>query len=234
MTSESQLRRSLPRSRAEELALSIEEDIRQRQLVPGDMVGTLHEIRAQTGLARSTVSEAVRLLRERGMLEIRPGRGGGLFLAQRTPVVQLRHTLLNVASSATATQEAIELREALELFIAVQAARHRTDDDVLRLRRSLQLLREAQHDWEAFMQANWALHRDIAAICPNEMARAVYLSTLGYLQQSSAGALLDENTAAGAGYRRRRVEVHEKLVESIIDARERDLPGIVQEHNSPD
>ncbi|MFJ2620297.1 FadR/GntR family transcriptional regulator [Glutamicibacter sp. NPDC087344] len=233
MTPDSQLSTSLPRSRAEELALSIQENIRQRQLAPGEMVSTLQEIRSQTGLARSTVSEAVRLLRERGLLEIRPGRGGGLFLAQPTPVVKLRHTLLTVADGTTATKDAIELRETLELFIAVQAARHRTDDDTLRLHRSLEAMREVQQDWEAFMQANWALHRDIAAICPNEMARAVYLSTLGYLQQSTAPALVDGSTATGTEYRRRRVAVHERLVEAIISGREAQLADIVLEHNSP-
>lgn len=233
MTSESQLHTSLPRSRAEELALSIQDNIRQRHLAPGELVGTLQEIRAQTGLARSTVSEAVRLLRERGLLEIRPGRGGGLFLAQPTPVVKLRHTLLTVANGATATQDAIELRETLELYIAVQAARYRTDDDTVQLRRALESMREMQQDWEAFMQSNWALHRDIAAICPNEMARAVYLSTLGYLQQSTAPALVDGSTRTGTEYRRRRVAVHEKLVEAIISGSEADLADIVLEHNSP-
>jgi len=193
MTSESQLQTSLPRSRAEELALSIQENIRQRQLVPGDMVSTLQELRAQTGLARSTVSEAVRLLRERGLLEIRPGRGGGLFLAQVTPVVKLRHTLLNVDNGAAATRDAIELRET----------------------------------------TNWALHSNIAAICPNEMARAVYLSTLGYLQQSTAPALDESSPGMSAAYWRQRVEIHEKLVEAIILGREADLAGIVLEHNSP-
>ncbi|MNW56748.1 HTH-type transcriptional regulator LutR [compost metagenome] len=233
MTSESQLQTSLPRSRAEELALSIQENIRQRQLVPGDMVSTLQELRAQTGLAWSTVSEAVRLLRERGLLEIRPGRGGGLFLAQVTPVVKLRHTLLNVDNGAAATRDAIELRETMEHFIAVQACRYRTDDDTVVLRRAIENMRGTQSDWEAFMQANWALHSNIAAICPNEMARAVYLSTLGYLQQSTAPALDESSPGMSAAYWRQRVEIHEKLVEAIILGREADLAGIVLEHNSP-
>lgn len=233
MTSLSQLQTSMPRSRAEELARSMEENIQERRLAPGDMVSTLQEIRAQTGLARSTVSEAVRLLRERGLLEIRPGRGGGLFVAQPTPVVKLRHTLLNVASGTAAMNDAIELREALEHFIAVQAARYRTDDDAVQLRRDLDAMREVQDDWEAFMQANWALHRDIASICPNEMARAVYLSTLGYLQQSSAPSLVDGVTRTGTAYRRRRVAVHEKLVDAIVNGREAELSDIVMEHNTP-
>ena len=233
MSPESRFQTSLPRSRAEELALSIQETISQRQLAPGDMVSTLQEIRAQTGLARSTVSEAVRLLRERGILEIRPGRGGGLFLAQATPVVKLRHTLLNVAGGAAETRDAIELRETLEHFIAVQAARHRTDEDTVRLRRAMEAMRDSTADWEAFMQANWALHRDIAAICPNGMARAVYLSTLGYLQQSTAPALADSGAETGMAYRRRRMAVHEQLVAANISGREDALAQIVKEHNTP-
>ncbi|WP_347038362.1 FCD domain-containing protein [Glutamicibacter halophytocola] len=172
-------------------------------------------------------------MRERGILEIRPGRGGGLFLAQATPVVKPRHTLLNVAGGAAETRDAIEPRETLEHFIAVQAARHRTDDDTVRPRRAMEAMRDSTADWEAFMQANWALHRDIAAICPNGMARAVYLSTLGYLQQSTAPALADSGAETGTAYRRRRMAVHEQLVAAIISGREDALAQIVKEHNSP-
>ena len=74
-----------PRSRAEQLADTLLQHIRQAGLGPGDRLGTLDEIRAEVGFARTTVSEAVRLLRERGAIEIRPGRGGGLFIAAETP-----------------------------------------------------------------------------------------------------------------------------------------------------
>ncbi|MFC7573067.1 GntR family transcriptional regulator [Klenkia terrae] len=63
------------RTRAEQLAADLGE--RLATASPGDPVGTIESLRAETGYAYSTVSEAVRLLRDRGLLQIRPGRGVG-------------------------------------------------------------------------------------------------------------------------------------------------------------
>src|SRR4051812_24197316 len=154
------------RTRAEQLAAALDERIRSGGLAAGDPVGTLESLRKETGFAYSTVSEAVRLLRDRGVLEIRPGRGGGLFVAPRGPLVRLRHTLLDVAEEPTAIADAIELRDHLELLIDTGAARCRTEDDITDLRRHLSAMGEAPH-WNAFMHANWELHARIARICPN-------------------------------------------------------------------
>ncbi len=201
------------RSRADLLAAALDEQIRSEDLAPGTMVGTLAGLRAETGLAKATVSEAVRLLRERGVVEIRPGRGGGLFVAARSPVVRLRHTLLSVTEEPTAVLDAIELRDHLEALVDTGAARCRSEHDVHELRAALEVLRGAP-DWDSFMHANWALHERIAGICPNAMARAVYVGTLGHLSATSARPA--DDGAASAAYRVERYLVHEELVEAIV------------------
>lgn len=213
------------RTRAEQLAAALGERI--SGLDPGEPVGTLESLRAETGLAYATVSEAVRLLRDRGVLEIRPGRGGGLFVADRGPVVRLRHTLLSVAEEPGTVADAIELRDHLEELIDVGAARHRTGDDVAELRALLGGLRDAP-DWAAFMRANWALHERIAAISPNAMARAVYTGTLGHL--GAASSRFDDDAAAG--YRAERYQVHADLVEAIAAGDEAAVRAVVARHNT--
>ncbi|GAA5063774.1 FCD domain-containing protein [Thermocatellispora tengchongensis] len=216
------------RTRAEQLAAALDDRIRSRGLAPGEPVGTLESLRAETGLAYATVSEAVRLLRDRGVLEIRPGRGGGLFVADPGPVVRLRHTLLSVAEEPGTVADAIELRDHLEELIDVGAARCRTAEDVADLRGLLEHLRTAP-DWDAFMRANWALHERIAAISPNAMARAVYIGTLGHL--GAASSRFDDDTAA-ADYRAGRYQVHADLVEAIADGDEAAVRAAVARHNT--
>ncbi|MGR6915606.1 FadR/GntR family transcriptional regulator [[Actinomadura] parvosata] len=216
------------RTRAEQLAALLDDRIRTRGLAPGEPVGTLESLRAETGLAYATVSEAVRLLRDRGVLEIRPGRGGGLFVAERGPVVRLRHTLLSVEEEPGTVADAIELRDHLEELIDVGAARHRTAEDVADLRALLGRL-QAAPDWDGFMRANWALHERIAAISPNAMARAVYIGTLGHL--GAASSRFDDAEAA-AGYRAERHQVHADLVEAIADGDEAAVRAAVARHNT--
>ena len=215
----SALRVNGPRSRAEQLAAALDERIHSQGLQAGDLVGTLQSLRDETGFARSTVSEAVRLLRERGLLEIRPGRTGGLFVARTSPVVRLRHTLLTVDEQPTAVLDAIELRDHLEELIDVGAARCRTEADVDELRGLLGVMAAAD-DWDSFMRANWALHERIAAVAPNAMARAVYVGTLGHLSTSAsprfdATEATDAAEAQAAEYRAERLRVHADLVEAI-------------------
>ena len=219
-----------PRSRAEQLAAALDDRIRGQGLQPGDFVGTLQSLREESGYARSTVSEAVRLLRERGVLEIRPGRSGGLFMAEPTPVVRLRHTLLSVYEHPSAVLDAIELRDHLEELIDVGAARCRTAADVGDLRRLLGEM-EAAGDWDGLMRANWALHARIAEIAPNAMARAVYTGTLGHLS-STASSRFDAEDPAAAAYRTQRHRVHAALVEAIAAGDVEAVRVAVSDHNT--
>lgn len=218
------------RTRAEHLAATLDARVRQRELRPGEPVGTLESLREETGFAYSTVSEAVRLLRDRGVLEVRPGRGGGLFVADRGPIVRLRHTLLTVAEEPTTVADAIELRDHLEVLVDVGAARCRTDDDTADLRACLDRMAAAP-GWDTFMRANWALHERIAAICPNVMARAVYVGTLGQLNTSSS-RFADDDSAA-TEYRRERFRIHADLVDAITAGDEAGVRAAAARHGRP-
>lgn len=201
-------------TRAEALAANIAQMIIDRGLKAGDWVGTMDELREQTGFARSTVSEAVRLLADRGNIEIRPGRGGGLFVANLSPVVRLRHTLLTVREQPTTVADAIAVRDALESLVDTDAARHRRAEDIVALRTLLTQLKNATNDVDTFMRANWALHERIAEITANHMARAVYLSMTACIKDLSAHA--DSETSADGPYYEHRVAIHTELVEAII------------------
>ena len=219
------LGRIAQRSRAELLAEALTDRIRRQGQLPGSFVGTLDGIRSETGHAYPTVSEAVRLLRERGVIDIRPGRGGGLFVADTSPLVRLRQTLLEVGDDATTIADVIELREHLESLINVSAARHCGAADASALEALLAGM-DAADDWDDFMHANWALHERIADICPNDLARAVYLATLGQL--STTRARLDTDDGR---YRRRRMQIHVDLVTAIVAGDENQVRRAVQRHN---
>ncbi len=202
-----------PRSRAEGLADTLAAHIVDRGLRPGDRVGTLDDVRAEVGFARSTVSEAVRLLRERGLLEIRPGRHGGLFVADPTPLVRLRHTLLKATGSPVSVRDAIELREALEEPVALATARVCGPAEAAELRALVADLGTATNDFAAFMHRNWALHERVAALCPNAMLASVYASCLGYISRNVASYGSDDEVGA---YLSDRADVHRRLVEAIV------------------
>jgi DNA-binding FadR family transcriptional regulator len=211
-------------TRAEQLVAAVERRIAEEALPAGAFVGTRESLRLESGLAKSTVNEAVRLLAERGLVAVRPGRGGGLFVAEQSAVVRLRHTLLSVPAGSSAVADVIEVRDALEPLVAATAARHCTSADAAILRGHARRLRETSRagDDPEFLAVNWSLHEAIARIGPNEYLQAVYLGTLRPISGTSTSARL-ESRVDKVRYLRERAEVHAELVEAIIAG---DLPRV--------
>jgi DNA-binding FadR family transcriptional regulator len=201
-------------TRAQALAGRMEQQITTLGLVEGDAFGTIESWRESSGFARATVSEALRLLVDRGVVTIRPGRGGGVFVAQTGPVVRLRHTLLSVHGEAATVADAIAIREALEPLMMADATRSRSAADLRRLGARLEELAAALHDHDAFIRSNWALHEAIAGISPNEMLRAIYLAMMHVIRDHAQHASSDHE-AGSEEYRQHRLDVHRELVAAI-------------------
>jgi DNA-binding FadR family transcriptional regulator len=219
-------------TRAQALAADIESMIADQGLGPGDLIGTMDDFRDRSGYGRATISEAARLLNDRGAVEIRPGRGGGLFVARSNPIVRLRHTLLTVRKMPTTVADAIAVREALEPLIAADAARHRTKKDISDLRKLLTGLKRATGGTDRFMRANWALHERIAEISPNHLAKAVYLSMTRCIGDLAAHAGPDDAARTG-DYLRLRLDVHVELVEAIVAGDGARTAAAVERHHAP-
>lgn len=207
-----------PPTRAESLAATVEELITSDALGVGEFVGTIESWRARSGFGRATVSEAMRILVDRGVIVVRPGRGGGLFVARTGPVVRLRHTLLSVYGDATTVADAIAIRESLEPLVIADAARSRNARQIRQLHARLVLVERSVGVHDAFIRAVWALHEGIVRITPNEMLRAMYLATLEVIDDSSAEARsVDPVEQKSEDYRRHRAMIHRELVEAIVD-----------------
>jgi DNA-binding FadR family transcriptional regulator len=222
--------RHAPLSRAETLASRLEETMLAENKQPGDFIGTLAELQSSTGFARATVSEAVRLLRERGVMEIRPGRDGGLFVAETSPVIKLRHTLLTVRHSATSVADAIVVRESLEEILILDAAAHRRESDIADLRALMNQLRTTEASPEKFMRTNWQLHARIAEITPNALAKALYLGILDFIKAETSEFAPDD-TEWSENFDNR-IAVHEQLVEAIASGSTTAARKAVAVHNS--
>jgi GntR family transcriptional regulator, transcriptional repressor for pyruvate dehydrogenase complex len=224
------LRLPLRSGRAEALADLLTSRIRDAGLAEGDRIGDLEQLHQMTGLARSTVSAAVRLLRERGVVEIRPGRSGGLFVAPSDSVVRLRHTLLSVRD-AVPVADAIEVREHLELLVDTDAARYCADADRADLRSLLAGLHAAAGRPSTFLPANWALHRRIAAIARNRIAADMYLAMLDYVSGAAETVATDDDDRWQA-YAADRFRVHEDLVTAIVAGDEPAVAAAVRRHRA--
>jgi GntR family transcriptional regulator, transcriptional repressor for pyruvate dehydrogenase complex len=218
-------------TRANVLAGEIEQQILDREFKPGELIGTIDSLRERSGFARSTVAEAIRLLADRGLAEIRPGRGGGLFATAAGPMVKIRHTLLAVTDAPASVAEAVAVREALEVLIDTDAAVNRTSADIADMKKLLTKLKSAAaRGTTQFLLANWDLHERIALVSPNQTASALYLSMTRFVREHAVAATHDDAPESASEWLSIRIDAHEELVAAIISGDVERVKKAVDEH----
>ena len=123
-------------SRAELVARKLEREIVD-DLAAGDRLGTKDDLRRRFGVAVATINEAVRLLETHGLIEARPGPGGGVFVSGPGARLAMAHAVLGFASETSTYEECLEVRDALEPLIDRYAARYHRAADIRALNKLL-------------------------------------------------------------------------------------------------
>jgi GntR family transcriptional regulator, transcriptional repressor for pyruvate dehydrogenase complex len=210
-------------SRAELVARELEREIVD-QRDPGERLGTKEDLRKRFGVALATVNEALRLLETRGLIEARPGPGGGVFVSRPAVRVAFSHIVLGFKTGSTTYEECLEVRDALEPLIDGHAARYHRASDVRDLRKIIKEMERAVPDPAAFFKCNWALHRRIAQLCRNAPLRNMYLALIDFLELSIDGAEFGEFDGEGL------FEVHRDLIDAIDGGEGPELDAAIRAH----
>ena len=209
-------------TRAEAVAREVEADIAGSSLPPGARIGTKDDLRRRFGVAVATINEAVRLLEMRGLIQARPGPGGGVFVAGSPRVAQQRG-MLGFASGRASFSDCQTVRNALEPLVCREAARHHRDEDIRALRKILASMERHADDPAAYLDLDWALHRRIAKMCRNVPLHSIYLTLIDVLQDASAAG-----TEAGEAD----LAVHRELVEAIAAGEGPGLDAVIDRHTA--
>lgn len=178
-----------PDAAAAALARALEREIRAGALAPGHRIGTKEELRTRHRVAVRTVSAAVRALELRGVVEARPGPGGGLFVAQPSASARVGQLVQGLREDGAGIADALAVRSALDGLLAAEAAQHATAADLEALRRILVRTATEAGDPRAVLRGSLALRRRIAEISPNRLLRGLYGELLGVAERASDEAL---------------------------------------------
>lgn len=198
---------------AEELVLRLEQQILEERLGPGDRLGTKAEVAKRYSFAGGTVNEAVILLETRGIVEARPGPGGGLFVAQPASRVRLDRLFREFPLGLPGLADCLVVREALEPPLFLDAARHCTGPDAVELHRILTRMKAGSADRATLFKLGWHLHRRIAEISSIPLLRTIYLAVLHLIEERSPGQQVTDPTPVSP---RETVAVHQELVDALV------------------
>ena len=211
-------------SRAEAVARDVESEILGEGIPQGERLGTKEELRQRFGVAVATINEAVRLLETRGLIEARPGPGGGVFVARSSVRVALKRDGLDGSWGAAAFGDCLAVRNGLEPLVCREAARHHTDEDIHALHKLLAAMERHADEPRAYFELNWALHRRIAKLCRNAPLHSIYLTLIDFLEDGLSLGELSEFDG------RARVEIHRELVAAIDEGPGPRLEAAVERH----
>ena len=168
--------------RAEAVARDLEAEILGGRLTPGDRLGTKDDLRQRFGVAVATVNEAVRLLETRGLIEARPGPGGGVFVAASSVRAALRRGNLRATWGSARVADCLVVRNGLEPLVCREAARHVTTAETRELRAIVDHMERCAGDPRAYFELNWTLHRCIARLGHNAPLHSIYLTLIDFLE----------------------------------------------------
>jgi DNA-binding FadR family transcriptional regulator len=211
--------------RAEVLARRLEAMIRSGAIQPGSRLGTKDELRRQFGIAVGTLNEVLRVLDMRGVIESRPGPGGGVFVAIPSARVRLSHMILDFKGQGVNVKDCLVVRNSLELPVALEAGLYRTEHDLRELNQILDDMDQHLQDIREFLQLNWALHHRLAAICRNQLLRGLYSALLDLLEEELDAVSSDEAFDA-----HRNVRVHRQLVDAVASGSKEAIEKAVRRH----
>ena len=118
-TSIGSLLKPLPAKRVfEEMADQIKGLIFSGKLIPGNRLPTERDLAVQFGTGRMAVREALRILEQSGLIQIKKGPGGGAFVRDVDPAMASQSVSDAIIRSNMSLQDLVAVRIVLEDLIA--------------------------------------------------------------------------------------------------------------------
>src|SRR5437773_2816492 len=135
----------------EQVAEQIEKRILDGELRNGDRLPPERDLAEQFHVSRTAVREAMKILAQKGLIEMRPGRGtividGAHEAMQHSIGLVMKLKLGEVGGS----DNLVEVREILETEIAALAAARATDRDIAAMRECVKVMEDHLNEADAY------------------------------------------------------------------------------------
>ncbi len=169
----------------EATALKIKEEIVKGNLHEGDKLPPERELAETFGVGRSTVREALQMLKIMGLLTEKGGGKGGAFVrgTNVSSVISMIQLMLELEISSW--EEVVEVRMAVEPFANSLAAANRTHEDIMNLENILRKSRESFNDRSAFSALNTDFHLMLAESSHNKLLISLVLAIGGLIAKNA-------------------------------------------------
>ena len=194
----------------------IQETILSGKLKPGEMLPAERELKEMLQVSRGTLREALRVLEQKGLIEIKLGVGGGAVV-QDMSYDQMNESLaLLIRYQKVSLQHLSEFRVGVEGRVTALAAARATSSDVIRLKSLLEEARGFVDKGSAFQKEFVEVDKQIHLALAEITGNPVYISLHHTVHDN-----IDQYYEAFLSMKKRELEENFADLGSIIDAVEK-------------
>jgi len=166
----------------EQIVQQIEESIVKGDLKPGDQLPAERELAQRFGVSRTAVREAVKALREKGLVEAYSGRGTFITDGTTQAVRQSLDLMVKIGQAEGSTHLA-EVRSMLEPEIAAMAAQRIQESELSAMREAVAVMDRSGQDPQAYIEADLDFHLALAEAAANPIILSLLDSIVGLLRE---------------------------------------------------
>src|SRR5579862_818769 len=166
----------------EQIVQQIEESVLNGSLKPGDQLPAERELAQRLGVSRTAVREAVKALREKGLVEAYSGRGTFITDGTSHAARQSFDLMIKVGQQENSAHLA-ELRLILEPGIAALAAERAEEEHLAAMREAVAVMDRSQKDPAAYIEADLDFHLALAEAVANPLILSLIDSIVGLLRE---------------------------------------------------
>jgi DNA-binding FadR family transcriptional regulator len=157
----------------ESIIEQVEAAILSGELVSGDRLPPERELQGLLDVSRNTLRESLRVLEQKGLIEVRKGQRGGVFVKPLNAAPMAESLRLFIQSRRIRMEQISEFRQDLEGLVARRAALKGDPHQLREVERWLRIAGELAQagvaQWDAFMQADREVHLALAAMAGNPL-----------------------------------------------------------------
>src|SRR5262249_13666841 len=141
------------------------EGIERARLRERDRLPNEGELAAQLGISKPTLRQALRVLERSGLLEVKQGKSGGIFL--KSEYLATDAISSHIATEEHSVMETLPARRVVEPAVTFEAMRVATEDDLAEIERTVDLLLVVGIGSAQLLRADMMFHRAVARAAHN-------------------------------------------------------------------
>ena len=151
----------------------IEVAILEGKVLPGERLPSERELCEIFGTSRGTTREALRILEQKRLIEIRLGANGGAYIKDANSELIAQNLAMLIRSGTISLDHLAEFRENIEGTVAMLAARRATPANIKTLKELLlkadTFRAKGKSGWHDFVRIDEKIHTEIAGISGNPL-----------------------------------------------------------------